>query len=318
MNIILDPWNPEPFILSEGIFEIKGPFTNKNERFSIKFQYSKINNISSKLETVENESENFKHLYLKIKKDECIIENISKSSIYRGSEYMILGLQIIYRLCIKKSSLIDSAFFNCDTKMNFFSVPTNQNITKKEEIQNKLIALFRFQSTYYMPFGFRPISKETRMDITDEINSLLTKLNEISWESIDEYITLIKKSIDENKYPRNDFLIRNKQKWKNYWTNVYKSWKLIYEKYHLQCPTPFRSFILYNHNECHLFINWLELYSFRYIEYNQIVLNHINQFKTEIVGINEFKKLKTIINNVYWINDNVTSQSIKSIYISTI
>ena len=77
------------------------------------------NYYNNNLYTINNEEE-FKHLYLKLG-DIGILENVSKSSYYRGSELVLLGLQIFYKLGIKKCSLVDTSFFVCDRKMNFFS-----------------------------------------------------------------------------------------------------------------------------------------------------------------------------------------------------
>ena len=51
--------------------------------------------------------------------------------------------------------------------MNFFS---NIPSSKKMEIQNKLIYLFKFGSTFYMPFGYKPVIKKK------DINQLFAKI----------------------------------------------------------------------------------------------------------------------------------------------
>ena len=104
---------------------------------------------------------------------ESIIENISKSTIYSGSEYVILGLQIIYRLYGHnkeyKCKLIDSSFFICDRKINLFRTKSNEIITLKEEIQYKIISLLRFGTTFYMPFGFNAYNKNNMSNKNNDI-----------------------------------------------------------------------------------------------------------------------------------------------------
>jgi len=317
MSIVLDPWNPIDFILQQGINKIMGPLTENKKRFVLEFKLDNNN-----LYTINNEEE-FKHLYLKLG-DIGILENVSKSSYYRGSELVLLGLQIFYKLGIKKCSLVDTSFFVCDRKMNFFS--NKENINKKEEIQYKLINLFRHETTFYSPFGFRPFYKFKKTnsnfknnriqiknikhedeDKNDEIKELLNKLFSISWENINNYINLLYSNIE--RY-RNNYKIRNFYKFKIYWDNLYKSWNNFYNKFHEISPSPFRSFSYFNHEECNLFINWLELYSFSYIEYNTSIFE---EFNGTIAGINEFKELKNLIESVYWINTNINSQSFVSI-----
>jgi hypothetical protein len=109
-------------------------------------------------------------------------------------------------------------------------------------------------------------------------------------------------------------MIINYERWFNYWINVNESWNKFKNKYNMVSPTPFRSFSFFNNDECGEFINWLELYSFTYYNYNQFVFNNINNSKKEIAGIFLFKKLKNLVNNVLWINNNVTAQPMISIY----
>ncbi len=194
MIIVLDPWNPIDFLLQEGVNKILGPLTENKKRFVLDFKLENNN-----LYTINNEDE-FKHLYLKLE-DIGILENVSKSSYYRGSELVLLGLQIFYKLGIRKCSLVDTSFFVCDRKMNFFS--NKEVVNKKEEIQYKLINLFRHETTFYSPFGFRPFYKfkktnssiqNNRIQIKNiknededknaEIKQLLDNLFSVIWENI--------------------------------------------------------------------------------------------------------------------------------------
>ena len=319
-HIQLDPWesSSNDFVLNLGINLIKGPISNpkdKNSRYIIEFLYENKGDNIYYLSTINNESTDFKHLYLKIYENESIIENISKSSIYRGSEYVILGLQIIYRLFGSnknyKCKLVDSSFFICDTKMNMFqNIP---NISKKEEIQHKMITILRYGKTFYMPLGFNPYNKNSLVNSSEIISNLVSKLWDISWTQIDEYIELMIQSVKSNKY-KNDIMIRNYKRWTNYWNNIYNSWKHFYNKYSSISPTPFQSFNFFNYDECHEFINWLELYSLKYYNFNSFVFNNIPNNKMQNAGIKIFKQLRNSVNNVYWINNNIKFQPIVSIY----
>jgi hypothetical protein len=312
-NEILDPWNPtQNFNLISGINIILGPLKDKNInlREHIEFIFEDKGNNTYYLFTKNNDSTDFKHLYIKLYLTESIIENISKSKIYSGSEYLILGLQIIYRLYGDKHNtqckLIDFSFFVCDRRINLFK-------DKKEEIQHKIISLLIFGSTFYMPFGFLPYNKNNMKNIQSDISSLVFRLWEISWKDIDKYMTKMIEIVNSNKYKSN-IMIRNYNRWYNYWTNIYDIWIYFKNKYSILSPTPFRSFSFFTYEECNEFINWLELYSFKYINYNEFVFNNINKSNSEMAGIYLFKQLKNTINNVVWINYNVESQSMISRY----
>ena len=111
-----------------------------------------------------------------------VLESIAKSKIYSGSEYVILGLQIIYRLFGDienyKCKLVDSSFFICDRKINLFRVKSNSIINLKEEIQYKIISLLRFGTTFYMPFGFNAYNKMDMANKNDDIKDIVSQL----WE----------------------------------------------------------------------------------------------------------------------------------------
>ena len=72
-----------------------------------------------------NKTNNYNNIALKLYDDVAIIENISLSEFYRGSEYMLLALQIIYKLKYKKSMLQDLAYFSCDIKIYVLSNKSN-------------------------------------------------------------------------------------------------------------------------------------------------------------------------------------------------
>jgi len=345
--MIIDPWDyKNNFELLEGENKIKGPSDINSNRYILNFNF-KIES-DYKILYTKNETENYKNLQIKFLEKEAIIENISKSDIYRGSEFLLLGLQIIYRLKYKKCSLEDLTYFICDRKFNFFS---NQNILleKKQQILSKLIYLFRFENTFYMSFNFKPkitieeynkleeINKVNEInfnneninvnsnlkDITPLIMKLLKNLYTISWEDIDIYLNIINDFI-ENDYYKNsnklfNFRILQYNKWKNYWNNIIISWKKFYKKYEYISASPFQSFIKFNYDECDIFINWLELYSFSIdstIIYSSAIFNNnINIEKKISAGIDDFKKLKYLLDKCLWINDNVRMQPLETMYI---
>jgi hypothetical protein len=198
-NEILDPWNiSNNFSLKYGKNIILGPILDKKNkiRINIEFLYEKIDDNIHYLYTLINETSDFKHLYLKLYKNESIIENISKSNTYSGSEFLLFGLQIIYRIYSNNKNhickLIDSSFFICNRK-NLFKPKSNNIFTIKEEIQLKIILLLKFGSTFYMPFGFNSYDKNNYLiNKNDDIINLVTSLWNIEWDHINLYINTMK------------------------------------------------------------------------------------------------------------------------------
>ena len=116
-----------------------------------------------------------------------------------------------------------------------------------------------------------------------------------------------------------DFRIYNYKKWKTYWLNICKSWNIFYIKYYTIVNSPFQTFSIFNKSECNIFINWLELYSFSIdssITYSSSIFNNnIDIEKKIFAGIDDFKKLKGLLDKCLWINDNVKMQPLETLYI---
>lgn len=351
--MFVDPWDYKNNLeLVEGEYKIKGPSNIDSNRHILNFYY-KIESDYKVLYT-QYKTNNYNNLQIKFLEKEAIIENISKSDIYRGSEFLLLGLQIIYRLKYKKCSLKDLTYFVCDRKFNFFS---NSNILqeKKQQILSKLIYLFRFGNTFYMSFNFKPKitveeynkleeinennnfnlesnnengnansnSNPNLKDITPTIMKLLKNLYTISWEDINIYLSIVKEFIESNYYKNSNklsnFRILQYSKWKSYWNNIIKSWMIFFTKYRDISASPFQAFIKFNYEECDIFINWLELYSFSIdssITYSSAIFNNNIDIEKKIsAGIDDFKKLKVILDKSLWINDNVKMQPLETMYI---
>jgi hypothetical protein len=98
--MFVDPWDYKNNLeLVEGEYKIKGPSDIDSNRHILNFYY-KIES-DYKVLYIQYKTNNYNNLQIKFLEKEAIIENISKSDIYRGSEFLLLGLQIIYRLKYK-------------------------------------------------------------------------------------------------------------------------------------------------------------------------------------------------------------------------
>jgi len=324
--MILDPWDlSQDFLLKfneETI--IKGPCkvlnfnkNNKNipliiERYDIIFNIINKNNSSINISTVQRGLSGYKLVELiikSVKKNNKIIkvghiENISKNNYYSGSDLMIFALQILYRLNIKECALKDVSYYNC-IRNSFF---------KQNEIPMKIIRLLKSNNTFYSIFNFQPFDKLTKINKMDEIRNLVGILCQISWKELDDIIVSGKNQIIEMnthniKMNYNMLEIRNINKWKQYWNSIHNSWIIFKTKFN-NSRTPFGAFKFFDDkNNCSDFIDWLELYSFTFFNFNKIVLYKFLNKSYTIPKIDIFNKLKLILNNVEWKNSNIFLQS---------
>lgn len=316
--MIFNPWgeinNLKNLIDTNDKISVYGVFSNKRPltQHEIKLNIQKNDDTISLMTNVD-EKTGFRNLYIKITKDKGIIENISKSEIYTGSEYLILGLQLLYLLSVKECSLKDDSFITCDEIDNFFHKKNMMEPYKK--VPYKLLSSLRYGETFYMRYGFKPFNNDInskREDMTKKLFDLLDKLYNVKWNEID---VVLKRG---NEVIKNGNDIMNNKKWRKiqkdswitYWNTIYKSWELFKKKYHDDSPnplSPFRSFIYYNQSDCYYFIDWLELYHHTYIKFNNI---NRYVFKNEIVEIpclEHFREIKRILNSCKWINSNIHS-----------
>jgi hypothetical protein len=314
MNTIYDPWNLTHTINinenKEYIF--LGPrknIKNKNniniiERYEILTKIINKNNGDIEISSIKRGLSGYKIFEIILKGNfNAIIENISKTNFYSGSDIMIFVLQILYRLNIKSCSLKDSSYYECN-RNNFF---------KTTEIPLKILKLLKEGNTFYSSFGFNPIDKTSKTNKLINIKILIGQLYNISWNELDE---IIKKGKEEINISNNSgkninynrFIISNINKWKKYWKAIYNSWIKYKNKYENDSSSPFRAFININEKNCSEFIGWLELYSYTFNNYNKIIYYNFLEKKYEIPNIKIFNQLKEIINNVEWINKSIVPQ----------
>jgi len=232
------------------------------------------------------------------------IENITKYEKYSGTELMLLALQILYRLKINESTLKDISYYTC-IRNNFF---------KQKDIPMKVIKLLKSNNTFYSAFQYDPYDKTTNKNKMNDIRRLVGELQQISWLELDELINAGKNEINQmNKYNKkmnyNILEIRNINKWKKYWLVIYNSWKKFQNKFN-QARTPFSAFKFFDEkNNCSDFIDWLELYSYTFFNFNKVFYYHFLNKKYEIPQIKNFNYLKELLNNVHWINYKIIEQS---------
>jgi len=312
MNII-DPWNlSQDFLLNfeqENI--IKGPCKvikniNKNksliiERYDIKFNVFNRDNLIY-ISSIEKGNSGYKIIEIIIKdivKNNKLIkvghiENISKYEKYSGSDLMLLTLQILYRLKINESTLKDISYYEC-IRNNFF---------KQKEIPTKIIKLLKSNNTFYSAFQYEAYDKITKKNKIYELRTLVGQLLQISWLELDQVINTGKNEINIAS-----LTIRNINKWKKYWITIYNSWNIFKNKYN-QARTPFSAFKFFSENDnCSDFIDWMELYSYTFFNFNKVIFYHFLNKNYEIPQIKIFNQLKVILNNVNWINYKIVEQS---------
>jgi len=170
-----NPWgeinNLRHLIDSNEQIIVYGVFTSKRPmiQYEIELYIQKKDDLIL-LVTNKDFQPKFCNLYIKIKDKIGIIEINSESEIYSRSEYLILGLQLLYLLGVKECIFQDESFIN--------------------KIPHKLINALQYGKTYYMNFGFKPyyeINTE-REDMTQKLLDLFDKLYEIKWEDIDNIL----------------------------------------------------------------------------------------------------------------------------------
>jgi hypothetical protein len=156
----------------------------------------------------------------------------------------------------------------------------------------KIITLLKLGETYYMQFGFKPISKIKNKDKTIDIKILIDNIKECTWLDLDRFMNSTSIFINENRI-YSLYFIKSNKKWKEF-----KSF--FEEKY----ERPFDSFKEFKNTTCHLFIIWLEFYihSANNIE---LYKRFIDPILLENCKLKELKEIYDILLSVKWINNNI-------------
>ena len=311
MEDAYNPWNPEHIIniTVNGEYLFIGPKRMVDKKKFVRYNIAtkvSIKNNGYIISSINRGISGYKIFEIIVKNNnnhEAHIENISRTSFYSGSDIMIFVLQILYRLNIKKCLIKDASYINCERNI-FFT---------KKEIPLKILKLLKNGNTFYSSFKFNPISKINNSNCIDTITCLIGNLYEISWDELDEIIKVGNKQINISNNTcknmnYNRFEIRNINKWKKYWKSIYNSWENFKLKYKESNETPFRSFSVFDEENCSDFLGWLEIYSYTFTNFNKVIYYNFFNKKYEIPNIKIFNKLKVIINNVNWVNRKITAQ----------
>ncbi len=237
------------------------------------------------------------------------IENFTKNriEIYSGTDIMKLLLKLLKILKIKKVSLIDQSKKICKNRSNKLKHIFSNTLSYS------VITLLKNNKTFYMKFGFKPYLRDDNK--TNNLINILQELKTITWNDI--YAIIQNGNITIN-YIKNGNLniinsnIRNINTWILYWNMIEKSFNYLYTKYKDIYIGPFDAFERYNNEECHMFVNWLELYSLSKF-YEKISYEFYNENKIKKIFIipykDQFIKLLYIIKSSVWIIDNLEINS---------
>lgn len=227
---------------------------------------------------------------------------------------MKMILKILKDIGINEVILSDQSKYKCKSRITNNNLFFNRKISMifNEIIPYGMLSLLKNGKTFYMKFGFIPYYNN--VNIIDKINELYYNINTISWNEINDII--IKGIISINKSNENNILYKQKQKiydielWKRYWIIVKKSFDELYQIYGDKCNGPFNAFKYYNDNNCRIFINWIELYSFSC----RLFENYLYTFYDKNGKINnnvkipfkkDFLNLVEIFRDIIWKIDNL-------------
>lgn len=321
----INPWNDN--IDLNNIFkfssrkevEIYGPLNIYKKREYIKFIfYKNINfiNISSNENNFEIRVDiNLEDESAKINQIETFKKN--NKEFYSGTDIMKLLLKILKNINIKKVYLIDQSKKICKNRIN------QPKFLFSNTIPYSLITLLKNNKTLYMKFGFKPYLNGVNKskNIIDNLNLLKT----IRWKEIYEIINNGERTIQYIKEGNNVLNnIKNLDTWILYWKIIKKSFDYIYNKFSSKYIGPFDAYNEYDHTECQMFINWLELYSLsKYYEktnYNFYLENgtthtFIIPYKKEFLNLlNLLKKSDWIIENLQIDNGNININALNRLY----
>jgi len=235
-----------------------------------------------------NAENSYDHINISVNNRKGCINQISRTSIHSGTTIMKLAIKILQKMGVTECELQDNSTFLCNINKN--------GLSKKVNINYRITMLLKKEKTYYMQFGFIPISQRNRSRGTDLTIFFKNEINEIrkcSWEDLDTFMKKIDTFMIENRlYP-----ILYKEALHN-WNEFKIFYQTMYDK-------PFHAFNNFKMETCHLFTTWFSFY----------INVATEQFKlySSIIEKELFINCKFIsLNNIYeellftkWINSNI-------------
>ena len=282
---IYNPWINNFLLPSHNsLLNIQVKSNNTN---TLKFRY-KINSNGINLITVNKNinsgGNGFDHISISVKNGKGHINQISKTSKFSGKNMMNLSIKILQNMGIHYCELEDNSVYICENiRMNY-----------------KIITLLKFEETYYMQFGFRPIflNNNINKDKTSFLKIIINRIKECKWIDLDTFMNNTNIFINQNRL------------YSIYYINAYNKWKEFKNYFENKYSTPFNAFENFNNSTCYLFLTWLDFYIH---SSNNIHLysSFIEQSLIERCRLNDFKKLYDTLLMVKWINEDIFNLNIK-------
>ena len=183
---------------------------------------------------------------------------------------MNLAIKILQKMDIHYCELEDNSIFICKIY--------NNTIIKNIRMNYKIITLLKFGETYYMQFGFMPISNNENK--TKFLSIMIDRIKKYTWDSLNKFMNNTNTFITENRL------------YSIYYMNSYNKWKQFNDFFEIKYSKPFSSFKEFNNSTCYLFETWLDFYIHS--------ANNINLYSSliEKCKFNEFKNLYDVLLSV--------------------
>jgi len=282
---IYNPWiNKFLLPINNSLINIQVKSNNKN---TLKFRY-KVNTNGFNLITIDKNinsgGNGFDHISISVKNGKGHINQISKTSKFSGKNMMNLSIKILQQMGVHYCELEDNSVYIC----------------QKMRMNYKIITLLKFGETYYMQFGFKPISINNykNKDKTKLLKIIIDRIKECKWIDLDTFMN------------NTNIFINHNRLYSIYYITAYDKWNEFKKNYEDKYSSPFDAFKNFNDNTCYLFSIWLDFYIH---SSNNIHLysSFIDYSLIEKCKLNDFKQLYDTLLSVKWINEDIFNLNIR-------
>lgn len=294
MSVVYNPWGNH-FSLPTINSKITIQVTPNNSK-TLDFNYKKNSNGKINLITLNknvNSGNGYDHINISVKDTKGYINQISRTSIHSGTSIMKLALKILQKMGVTECELKDTSTFLCNINKN--------GIKQKVNMNYKIIMLLKHEQTYYMKFGFKPISQKNTnrgKNMSNKLKDEINKIRECSWKDLDTFMNHTEIFMNKNRLYSSLFnkALHNWNEFKTYYQRIYSIYPL---------DGPFHAFKDFRNETCHLFTTWFHFYI-------NVATNNFELYST-IINIELFKNCKfESLKNIYeellvtkWINSDI-------------
>jgi len=234
----------------------------------------------------------------KQQKNSCELWNVSKNDINSGKDLIEWGKLIATVLGFNNMYLQDNSYITCPIRNKIFN--KRNFMTPEHEFPLFILQVLKKRVGYYSSFNFYPYNNN--INKKDKIENMINELfKSVNWNDFDIFFRNLNNTIKLINSGKNNIISKKtslkKEDWKEYFKVIESNYNYLKTNFK-QFNSPFYAFRYFDTKNCSFFIDWLEIFQITYKKFTTQNYNFYVENKIERIKIPGFEILLNINNEL--------------------